>query len=362
LTVDVLLVSLGSTVGLRAADAELAGSLQRAGVTVKLVSATAPREWPTLALTDLGWALAARHAAVRSLEEESARAVIYSTTTASLLWPRPGAIRFDAPATGNRPGRHGVWQRPVERARLGAAPLLLPQSDGALGEVPEGIRARAQALIVPVAVEPFAGAHGPGGSEPRGSEPGGSEPGGSEPGGSEPGGREIDAITYAANPAKKGLDRVLGAWAAARRPGEELVVAGAAERELRNAGYGLPAEGVRVVGRLAGEQYRSLLARSRVFVCAPRREDYGLAQLEALIDGAQLVTTQAPGPYAALPIARKLDPRLVGEDLGAALRCALDEPRPDYAAAAANELVPFRRRAVDEIVAQRLVPALLPSR
>ena len=53
----------------------------------------------------------------------------------------------------------------------------------------------------------------------------------------------------------------------------------------------------------------------------------GMAQLEALADGCLLVTTPAPGPYAALPIARELDPRLVGEDLAAALRAALDDPR-----------------------------------
>ncbi len=76
-------------------------------------------------------------------------------------------------------------------------------------------------------------------------------------------------------------------------------------------------------------EYRALLRRARVFVCAPRREDYGLAQLEALADGCLLVTTPAPGPYAALPIARALDPRLVAEDLAAALRTALDDPLPD---------------------------------
>src|SRR6202043_959908 len=90
--------------------------------------------------------------------------------------------------------------------------------------------------------------------------------------------------------------------------------------------------GVRVVGLLAPADYRALLRRARVFVCAPRREDYGIAQLEALADGCQLVTTSAPGPYAALPLARELDPRLVGEDLQAALRAALDEPRADYVA------------------------------
>ena len=76
------------------------------------------------------------------------------------------------------------------------------------------------------------------------------------------------------------------------------------------------------------EEYRALLRRARVFVCAPRREDYGIAQLEALADGCLLVTTPAPGPYAALPIARALDGRLVGDDLASALRAALDDPAP----------------------------------
>jgi hypothetical protein len=94
-------------------------------------------------------------------------------------------------------------------------------------------------------------------------------------------------------------------------------------------------------------------------VCAPRREDYGIAQLEALADGAQLVTTPAPGPYAALPIARELDPRLVGEDLAGALRVALDDPLPDYASRARRALVPFSREAADRVVSQELLPRLL---
>ena len=43
-----------------------------------------------------------------------------------------------------------------------------------------------------------------------------------------PGERDIAAITYGANPQKKGLDRVLAAWHGARREGETLVVAGLA--------------------------------------------------------------------------------------------------------------------------------------
>src|SRR5687768_16229939 len=62
---DVLLVSLGSTHGWRVADDALAGSMRRAGASVELVRAEPPREVRTFALTDLGWARAARRAAGR---------------------------------------------------------------------------------------------------------------------------------------------------------------------------------------------------------------------------------------------------------------------------------------------------------
>jgi glycosyl transferase family 1 len=319
--VDVLLVSLGSTAGLRAADAELAGSLSRAGASVAVVAARARRDVRTLALTDLAWALAARAAARLGIEEHRPRVVVYSTVTAALLWPRPGAIRFDAPAAGNRVGRHGVWQRPVERRRLREAPLLVPQAAGALDETPSP---RAPAVVVPIPVEPS---------------------------GPPPGERDIAAITYAANPEKKGFDRVLAAWAVARRGDEELVVTGT-DRVPR-------APGVRAAGSLTPDAYRALLRRARVFVTAPRREDYGVAQLEALADGCALVTNAAPGPYAALPLARELDPRLVGDDLAKAIRTALDDPAPGYAQRAVQALAPYRRATVDATVRNELLPALL---
>jgi hypothetical protein len=320
---DVLLVSLGSTAGLRAADGELASSLERAGASVAVVGARPQRDVRTLALTDFVWAHAARAAARSGIEEHRPRAVVYSTVTAALLWPRPGAIRFDAPASGNRVGRHGVWQRPVERRRLREAPLLVPQAPGALDESPSP---RAPAVVVPIPVEPS----GPAAGE-----------------------RDIAAIIYAANPEKKGLDRVLAAWAVARRDGEELVVTGT-DRVPR-------APGVRASGSLAPEEYRALLRRARVFVTAPRREDYGVAQLEALADGCVLVTTAAPGPYAALPLARDLDPRLVTDDLATALRSALDDPVPGYPQRALQALAPYRRAAVDATVRDELLPALLPG-
>jgi hypothetical protein len=320
---DVLLVSLGSTAGLRAADAELAGAMERAGARVAVVAARRPREVRTLMLTDFIWARAARAAARAGLAEHDPRAVVYATVTSALLWPRPGAIRFDALSAANRPGRHGIWQRPLERRRLRQAPLLVPQSPGALHEAGPG---SAPAVVVPIPVEP---------SGPPAA----------------PRERDVAAITYAANPHKKGLDRVLAAWARARREDEELVVTGT-DRVPRGPG-------VRSAGRLDPAAYRALLRRARVYVTAPRREDYGVAQLEALADGALLVTTAAPGPYAALPLARELDARLVGDDLARALRTALDDPTPAYAARALEALAPFRRAAVDATVRERLLPALL---
>ncbi|HXP28302.1 MAG TPA: hypothetical protein VN804_00985, partial [Solirubrobacteraceae bacterium] len=113
---DVLLVSLGSTAGLRRADDELQDSMRRVGAHVAVARPFPPEPLPTLMLTDLAWAQAARRAAAEIIEQQRsspARAVIYSTTTAALLWKRPGAIRFDAPAAANRRGRHGLWQRPL---------------------------------------------------------------------------------------------------------------------------------------------------------------------------------------------------------------------------------------------------------
>jgi hypothetical protein len=109
---------------------------------------------------------------------------------------------------------------------------------------------------------------------------------------------------------------------------------------------------------LSSGEYRALVRRARVFVCAPRREDYGIAQLEALADGCLLVTTPAPGPYAALPIARALDARLVNDDLPGALRTALGDPPADYASRALEAIASFRRAATDRLVAGELLARL----
>ncbi len=321
---DVLLVSLGSTHGWRVADAALADAMRRAGAHVGVAAADPPpREVRTFALTDLTWALAARGAAEQALREHEPRAILYSTVTASLLAPQPGAIRFDALSAGNRPGRHGVWQRPVEARRLRAAPLLVPMSALALNE--SKVAAARPSVVVPAPVEPS---------------------------GEPPAARDIAALVYASDPVKKGLDRVLRAWAKARREDEELVVV---------TEHAVDAPGVRVEN-VRGAAFRALVRRARAYVVAPRREDFGIAQLEALADGCQLVTTPTPGPYVAREIARRLDPRLVTTDLAAAIRLALDDPVPGYAQRAAELLEPFRPAAIDRTVANELLPRLLRDR
>ncbi|HEY2767460.1 MAG TPA: glycosyltransferase [Solirubrobacteraceae bacterium] len=336
-TIDVMLVSLGSTPGLRVADRELASALERAGVRVAVIDTPAPREVRTLMLTDLFWARAARRALAHRLAQlgpRQPRAVIYSSTTAALLWPLPGAIRFDSPASANRPGRHGLWQRPLERRRLLQASLLLPWSEGGLAEADAAVPGCAQrGLILPAPIE-LTESHG------------------------DVAGRDVAAITYAGNPSKKGFDRVLAAWRVARRPGERLLVVGVTRELLHEAGFELPDRDIELGGSIPQSQLRGLLRRARVFICAPRREDYGLIQLEALAEGCQLVTTASPGPYVALEIARQLDPRLVGEDLAHALRVALDTPVADYAERAADLVEPFGRAALDRRITAQLLPRL----
>lgn len=322
---DVLVVSVASTTGWGLAANELVESLSRAGAKVAMVRTGRLPRVRTFALTDFVEAGAARRACVKGIAEYDPAAIIYCSMTAALLWPRPGAVWLDSVAAENRPGRHGIWQRTVELRRLREASIVLAMSNRALAALPPSAVAT-DVVVVPVPVE---------GSGPAA------------------GVRDVDVVAYAGNPEKKRLDYVLDAWSRARRGDETMVVAGTDELA--------PVEGVRVAGRMTQADYRALLRRARVFVAAPRREDYGIAPLEALADGCMLVTTPAPGPYPALDIARQLDPRLVADDLVPALRAALDDPAPMYAPRAAELIAPFSRQAVDRTLAHAVLPVLLTT-
>ncbi|MGP0049763.1 MAG: glycosyltransferase [Solirubrobacteraceae bacterium] len=317
---DVLIVSVGATTGWRASTRELQAAFAAAGARVGIIDAGPVAQVRTFMLTDFVQARAARRACRRALTQHDAAAIVYCSMTAALLWPRPGAIWLDAIAAENRPGRHGVWQRVVERQRLVQAPLVMTMAPYALP------RRAADAVVVPTPVE----ASGPA-----------------------PAVRDVDVLAYAADPVKRRLDLILDAWARARRGGETLVVAGL-DRSSAPAG-------VRFAGRLAPAQYRELVRRARVFVAAPRREDFGIAALEALADGCRLVTTPSPGPYPALRLARELDPRLVADELAPAIRTALDDPAPGYGERASELMAPFSRAAVTATIAGHVLPRLLPA-
>ncbi len=342
---DILLVSLGTTAGWRGADAQLAAAIERAGASVATVVAAPVRQVRTFMATDLVQARACRDAARRGIAAHAPRGVIYSSATAALLAPRPGAIWFDAPAAGNRLGHDGLWQRPVERRRMAAAPVLLPMSEESLAPLPAAVRAATPAVVLPVPVEPSAPA--PDATPPNAGAAPPAAPA-----------RDLAAVAYAADRVKKGLDRILAAWAQARRPGETLLVAGQS---------GPLGEGAEGTGLLAPQEYRALLRRARVFVAAPVREDHGIAQLEALADGCRLVTTPATGPYPAFGLAARLDARYVGDDLPAQLRAALDDSAAGergaaddgYAARARELLLPYRRASFDATVRERVLPLLL---
>lgn len=321
---DVMIVSVGATTGWRAAARELGAAFQAAGARTVTVDTGPVPEVRTFMLTDFVQALAARRAAARGIAAHRPRAIVYCSITAALLWPRPGVIWLDALAAENRPGRHGIWQRGVEQRRLARAPLVLTMAPDSLASLDGG--ARVESVVVPVVAQ-SSGAPGQV--------------------------RDVDVVAYAADPVKRRLDYVLEAWRHARRGDETLVVTG-----IERAS---DVPGVRFTGRVPPDEFRALLRRARVFVAASRREDFGIAQLEALADGAMLVTTPAPGAYPALRLARELDPRLVSEDLAPALRAALDEPVAGYATRATELVAPFSREAVTTTLSQHVLPRLLPG-
>jgi glycosyltransferase involved in cell wall biosynthesis len=325
--VDIALVSLGTTPGLRRADGVLAEQIRAAGATCEVVPAHIGRAAGSLrrnaAVTDLVEALAARRAANRV----QARALIFSTVTAALLQRTPSvpwAVRFDSTAASNRPGPSGAWQRARERTVLSRATLLLPW----------GERSETDGVVLRVPVDEVAPAAA----------------------------RDIDAIAYAGYPRKRGLDLLCDAWDEAARPGERLVVGGV-ERERALEWLGREPAEVEWTGPLPREQWLARVARARLFVNASRREDHGLSQLEALSAGCRLVTVPSPGPYEALPLARELAPSLVAAEVSApalagALRAGLDLDDPGYAARASELLRPFRADAIQRVLETDVLPAL----
>ena len=324
--------------------------LERAGcscdvVPVRIGRAGALRR--SMVLTDTVEALAA----LRSASGVAARAIIFSSVTAALLQrpQAPYAVRFDTVAALSRPGVGGVWQRKREPRVLARARLLLPWSRTA-ALAAEGLieplvtTAGPKVVTLPVAIERLSGADV----------------------------RDVHAVAYAANPIKRGLGLLCEAWRSARPPGGRLIVGGL-DRErallwLRRAGLVEP-PAVEWTGELSRQDWLAHVARARVFVNASRYEDWGIAQMEALAVGTPLVTVPTPGPNEALSLARRLAPGLVAPEptvpaLARAIQAGLsltEAERTAYRTTADAMLESYRPEAVQQTLAQEVVPVLLRS-
>jgi glycosyltransferase involved in cell wall biosynthesis len=346
--VDVLLVSLGTTRGLRLSDAQLVAMLRDAGATV---AAVATRIGWTNALrrgypvNDLVEALAARRALVAGIRWHRPRALVISTTTASFLIGDPAvpfAVWLDSPARLNRPGALNAPLHWLERRQLARARVLLAHSPGAVAALPRGA---APSVLVP---PPLSAAPPPSDR------------------------REPIVVGYTPDPKAKGLALLCAAWSEAQLPGVRLLIVGIrperARAFLARRGLALPA-GADLVGMLPQPDFRDLLARALVFVSAAQWEDFGIAPLEALERGAVLVAAPAGGPFPALGLARSLAPEFVARErdarsLARALRAAFAAPADRverYRVAARAALEAYRPEASVARIRAEVLPALLGS-
>lgn len=346
MSVDVLLLSLGTTKGLRIADAQLASMLRQAGASVEVlgtrIGATdrLRRAYP---VNDVVEAIAARRALSAGLRRYRPRAVVLSTTTAAMLAGRPDvpyAVWLDSPARLNRPGARNALLHVLERRQLARARLVLPLSPPALSELPAGA-ARAVVISPPIAATVPS-------SRPRAPL----------------------VVGYTPDPKAKSLALLCASWAEARAAGTRMIVTGIPPKRavafLERRGLAVPA-GVELAGMLPEGEFRDLLARSRVFLSAARWEDFGQAPLQALDAGAALVCAPAGGPFPALGITGDLAPRFVAPDrspraIARALETALVTDEVELAAyrkAARERLAPYRLEGLVARLREEVLPALL---
>jgi hypothetical protein len=344
---DILLVSLGTTLGWRVADETLAAQLQRAGASTELVAVgrgAADRLRRGYPVNDLVEMHAARRAVRTAVERLEPRALIVSSTTAAMLLPAlpiPYAVRFDAPARLNRPGARNAPLHALERRAMSRAALTIPFSVAGAEALPDGA---ARAVVVSPPIDPSA-------PEPDPV-------------------LERLAVAYVSDPKAKGLEIVVDAWASAAPDGARLEVYGLdpdwARSHLRRSGVPEP-DSLDLRGTVSASEFRARLRRARLFVHGARWEDWGQAPLEALADGALLATVPSGGPYEGARLARRLDPSLVAGAIdAAALAPAIaaafelsEAAAAGYRARATELLRPYRSDAVQRTVTEELMPALL---
>ena len=343
---DVLLLSLGTTLGWRVADTIFLEQLGRAGVSAAAVSVrfgAAGRLRRAYPVNDLVEASAARRALRSALRRHDPRALVISTTTAAMLAPTgslPFAVRLDAPARLNRPGAHNAPLHELEERALARARLVLPWSRAARDALPAG--AAPAVVVAPPVV--------------RSGEPAWK--------------RERLAVAYTPDVKAKGLDIVCAAWAAASVPNARLQVFGVegetALAHLERTGTAV-AESIEFAGWRPAADFRAALRHARAYVGGARWEDFGQAPLEALADGALLATVPSGGPFEALGLARELGGGLVSPSIDAAglapaVRRAFEMPDVEvhaYRERATGLLKPFDPAAIQRVIERDVLPVLL---
>jgi glycosyltransferase involved in cell wall biosynthesis len=359
-TVDVLMVRGDTTPGLRRGDDSLAAALRRAGCSVAQVSPDYRLRRLlvisryTGVVPDLAECLDARRATTVALRRYAPRCIIYGAWFGGGLQPKSrlgprSAVRFDSPPSLSRAGRGGVSLLRVLEARMfRTTGYLLPwgvtMPPTLQAALPRG------ANVVPLPV-PIGGSGDDLGETPR----------------------TEGAVFYAgSNPYKKGLDIGLTAWSAAGLQSTTLAVAGIdREAGLRWCDHHKVAvsENVEWVGVVRADAFRRLLRSRSLYLAASRYEDHGLAQLEAMADGALLVTVPSAGPFEPVTIARQLPGELVADTIGAqALAAALtraarlsEETRAEYRRRARLLTNEYSEETLDKRL-QRILPSLLNGR
>lgn len=354
MAVDILYVAAGTTAGLIRGDKSLLQAFLDCGASVRCISpnyalpaALRPLAHHSLLTVDIHESLALRNVTSRALRSEPARAIVYSTTHAAMLRPLAGrrapmAIRFDTPAQLSRKGHLFAPEYWLERRRFGEARLLLPWGTEIVPEVANLLPSSTPAVPLPIPIEVPPLRHD----------------------------RQPFAITYAASPLKKGLDLVVRAWTKASVGDRRLKVAGidaaTGRRFLRDRGLQEP-RNLEWLGLISAEEFRALTLTAELYLAASRYENYGIAQLEALADGALLVTLPSPGPFAARNLAHALAPGLIAagfsapaltEALEAAIRLEAAE-RSTYRSRAHEALRAHSREELEERVRSRVLPELL---
>lgn len=345
---DLVVVSVGTTPGLRIGDSMLVEMLRDAGASVDPTGVrigAANRLRRGYPINDFVEALAARRALSGALATRPRpRALLFTTTTAALLAGDQGlpyAVRLDSPAVLNRPGPQNAPVWALERRSLARARVVIALGRAGAASLPAG---SAPAIVVPVPVESS---------------------------GETTATRDRDlAVAYVPDPKTKGLELLCSAWAEAAEGSRRLEVFGIgsdiAAAFLARRGRTIP-ERVSFRGMVSRKAFRAALRGAHCFVHAAAWEDFGQAPLEALADGALLVTAPAAGPYEALAIARALSGDLVSADFGPSSLAAsittayrfTEDQRAAYQQRAAVTLASYSWGAAVATLRDRVLPALL---